>query len=137
MTIIPYTNEVINKMYSETKDYIDEYNYLCQLEDEKHRQILKEKEEKHQLWLEHNKDTLDRMDKIRKDEIEKIKELDSYKHWKLGLNYTDFYISDDFYLMSIDYDRNYPQEDLAIKFGSKSYRKEYKKLLESLTKEQY
>ena len=137
MTVIPYTNDTINKMYSETKDYIDEYNYLCQLEDEKHRQILKEKEEKHKLWLEHNKETLDIMHEIRSNEIEKIKELDSYKHWKLGLNYTDFWISDDFYLMSIDYDRNYPQEDLTIKFGSESYRKEYKKLLESLTKEQY
>ena len=137
MNVIPYTNEVINKMYSETKDYIDEYNYLCQLEDEKHRQILKEKEEKHQLWLEHNKETLDRMHEIRSNEIEKIKKLDSYIHWKLGLNYTDFWISDDFYLMSRDYDRNYPQEDLTIKFGSESYRKEYKKLLESLTKEQY
>ena len=137
MNVIPYTNEVINKMYSETKDYIDEYNYLRQLEDEKHRQILKEKEEKHQLWLEHNKDNLDRMHEIRSNEIEKIKESDSYKHWKLGLNYTDFWISDDFYLMSRDYDRNYPQEDLAIKFGSESFRKEYKELLESLTKEQY
>ena len=137
MTVIPYTNDTINKMYSETKDYIDEYNYLCQLEDEKHRQILKEKEEKHKLWLEHNKETLDIMHEIRSNEIEKIKELDSYKHWKLGLNYTDFWISDDFYLMSIDYDRNYPQEDLTIKFGSESYRKEYKKLLENLTKEQY
>ena len=77
------------------------------------------------------------MHEIRSNEIEKIKELDSYKHWKLGLNYTDFWISDDFYLMSIDYDRSYPQEDLTIKFGSESYRKEYKKLLESLTKEQY
>lgn len=137
MTVIPYTNETINKMYSDTKDYIDEYNYLCQLEDEKHRQILKEKEEKHQLWLEHNKETLDRMYKIRSNEIEKIKKLDSYIHWKLGLNYTDFWISDDFYLMSRDYDRNYPQEDLTIKFGSESYKNEYKKLLESLTKEQY
>lgn len=137
MNVIPYTNEVINKMYSETKDYIDEYNYLCQLENEKHTQYLKEKEEKHQLWLEHNKEILDRMHEIRSNEIEKIKKLDSYIHWKLGLNYTDFWISDDFYLMSRDYDRNYPQEDLTIKFGSESYRKEYKKLLESLTKEQY
>lgn len=137
MTVIPYTNDTINKMYSETKDYIDEYNYLCQLEDEKHRQILKEKEEKHQLWLEHNKETLDRMHEIRSNEIEKIKKLDSYIHWKQGVNYTDFWISDDFYLMHTDYDRSYPREDLTIKFGSESYRKEYKKLLESLTKEQY
>lgn len=137
MNVIPYTNEVINKMYSETKDYIDEYNYLCQLENEKRTQYLKEKEEKHQLWLEHNKETLDRMHEIRSNEIEKIKKLDSYIHWKLGLDYTDFWISDDFYLMSRDYDRNYPQEDLTIKFGSESYRKEYKELLESLTKEQY
>lgn len=137
MNVIPYTNEVINKMYSETKDYIDEYNYLCQLENEKRKQYLKEKDEKHQLWLEHNKETLDRMHEIRSNEIEKIKKLDSYIHWKLGLDYTDFWISDDFYLMSRDYDRNYPQEDLTIKFGSESYRKEYKELLESLTKEQY
>ena len=39
--------------------------------------------------------------------------------------------------MSTDYDRSYPQEDLTIKFGSESYKNEYKKLLESLTKEQY
>ena len=137
MTVIPYTNDTINTMYSETKEYIDEYNYLCQLENEKHRQILKEKEEKHQLWLEHNKETLDRIHEIRSNEIEKIKELDSYIHWKLGLDYTDFWISDDFYLMHRDYDRSYPHEDLTIKFGSESYREEYKKLLESLTKEQY
>ena len=44
MAKIPYTNDVINTIYSETNEYINEIMYLYKLENERRSKIDKEME---------------------------------------------------------------------------------------------
>ena len=121
MTILPYNNETVNKIYSDNQDFIDEINSAVEKYSERTKRIYEFYDKVHKEYQRVNKDIYDELDKITRKEVKRIKELPRFqKFYKTNSKFHK--IDLDTLIMFIETGACRPDiVDLKIKFGSKDY----------------
>ena len=126
--MIPYTQDTVNKMYTDTKDFLTDIYEQVGEEDLR----LTEWTRKHKMvedkFNELNHDVYHQLEVLRFNEIARISKLESFKKFKSKIR-SNQWISKDLKLETPCAGCGYSSEDLIDKFASEEYKKQVKELI--------